>query len=85
MRILIIVLCLFCVGFTRDNTIRRIEPSYRYEYHGQKDRYNEELLRNDPEVLVSALRKEPEQIYIIVREEPKKEEPVTITTYLSEE
>ena len=87
MNYFILFLCFFCFGFTEDNTIKRTEPEYNYQYTGQKDTYKDsiEQWKNDPEVLVSAPKKKQKIKYIVIHAKPRVEKPVTITRYLTEE
>jgi hypothetical protein len=55
----LMVICSIALAFVNEDgtleseSTRIIEKPYIYEYQGQKDRYDVNLLRNDPEVLVS--------------------------------
>jgi hypothetical protein len=40
------------------DSIRPVQEPYVPEYQGQKDRYDEAKLRNDPEVLISSVPKQ---------------------------
>jgi hypothetical protein len=80
------------MAFEDTLTTKQKEQSYVPSYHGQKDRYSEDYLRNDPEVLVSTPNKplspayfyhkpEPEVVYVV--REP--EEDIKVTYEWSEE
>lgn len=70
------------------DTIKKMEPEYVPQYRGQKDRYNEALLRNDPEVLVAKSKPvptpKPEPVPVVTPE-PVVESEIVVKTQFCDE
>jgi hypothetical protein len=78
-KILVMMLvCSTCWAFQaedRTGTVFHNQPVYIPQYVGQKDRYDEALLRNDPEVLVSTPKKIVKEDIVVAENQVAKAEP----------